>query len=411
MANVTLDPQGRLLAFRVVPPLIDEQPGSASAPDWAALFAEAGLEMTNFNPTESRWIPPINSDSRGAWEGVYPQQPQISLRIEAAAYRGRVVWFEMIGPWTESSLRSPARRASGANLIPVVFLLVTLLASVPLARRNLRLGRGDHKGAFRLALFVFALYLLQWAFTANFVSGSIEWNLFGRINLPFGLFLSVVVWLIYLALEPYVRRRWPQRIIGWSRLLAGHARDPLVGRDLLLGGLFAIASSLLIPLTLKWPGLTITQPGMAEIVTLQGFRGFASFYLSSLPFQVLGAVSVLFVLMLLSILLRREWLAFAVSWLVWTLFFGGAPGSRGWLAVGLYATLLLVIQARFGLLATAAYFACYNMTRNYPITSDFSAWYAGGTIFALGVVVAICGYGFYTSLGGQKVFAGKLLEE
>jgi hypothetical protein len=36
---------------------------------------------------------------------------------------------------------------------------------------------------------------------------------------------------------------------------------------------------------------------------------------------------------------------------------------------------------------------------------------SGGTIFALGVVVAICGYGFYTSLGAQKVFGGKLLDD
>lgn len=46
----------------------------------------------------------------------------------------------------------------------------------------------------------------------------------------------------------------------------------------------------------------------------------------------------------------------------------------------------------------------------FPITSDFSAWYAQGTIFVLVVYLALCGYGFHTSLGGQKVLAGKLLE-
>jgi hypothetical protein len=383
-------------------------------PDWAALFAEAGLAMANFKPTESHWVPPIYSDSRAAWEGVFPQQPQIPLRIEAAAYCGRVVWFEMIGPWTEATLRTPVRRVGAAPIPPillVVFLLVIPLAGVLLARRNLRLGRGDRKGAFRLALFVFTLYLVSWAFTANFVPASIELDLFFRTNLPFTLFMSGLVWLNYLALEPYVRRRWPHRIIGWSRLLSGNVRDPLVGRDLLLGGLFGIGTSLLISLALKWPGLTTAQPRMPQVVTLQAFRSLAGFFLSSPPFQVFGALSLLFVLMLLSILLRREWLAFGVAWLLITLLIGLAPGLGGWLAVGLYSTFHLVVLARFGLLASVAYLVCYQMIRVYPITSDFSAWYAGGTIFALGVVVAICGYGFYTSLGGQKVFAGKLLEE
>jgi hypothetical protein len=45
------------------------------------------------------------------------------------------------------------------------------------------------------------------------------------------------------------------------------------------------------------------------------------------------------------------------------------------------------------------------------ITTDFSAWYAGSSLFTLLAVLALAGYAFYTSLGGQKVFKGKLLEE
>jgi hypothetical protein len=36
-----------------------------------------------------------------------------------------------------------------------------------------------------------------------------------------------------MAIEPWVRRRWPKSILG--RLLAGSWRDPVVGRDVLLG--------------------------------------------------------------------------------------------------------------------------------------------------------------------------------
>ena len=46
-----------------------------------------------------------------------------------------------------------------------------------------------------------------------------------------------------------------------------------------------------------------------------------------------------------------------------------------------------------------------------PITTDFSAWYAGIMLFTLLSVLALAGYAFHTSLGGQKIFKGKFLEE
>ena len=42
-------------------------------------------------------------------------------------------------------------------------------------------------------------------------------------------------WIYYVALEPYVRRRWPQIMIAWSRLLGGGVRDALVGGHVLIG--------------------------------------------------------------------------------------------------------------------------------------------------------------------------------
>ena len=43
-----------------------------------------------------------------------------------------------------------------------------------------------------------------------------------------------MTFVVYLALEPYVRRTWPVILITWSRLVSGQLRDPLVGRDLLV---------------------------------------------------------------------------------------------------------------------------------------------------------------------------------
>ena len=48
------------------------------------------------------------------------------------------------------------------------------------------------------------------------------------------------MWVLYLALEPYVRRYWPQAIISWTRVLGGRWRDPLVGRDVLYGVILGV---------------------------------------------------------------------------------------------------------------------------------------------------------------------------
>lgn len=37
----------------------------------------------------------------------------------------------------------------------------------------------------------------------------------------------------------------------------------------------------------------------------------------------------------------------------------------------------------------------------YPMTTDFSAWYAPSTIFALVIALGLAIYGFYTSIGGR----------
>ena len=96
------------------------------------------------------------------------------MRVEAAAHRGHPVWFELVWPWTK-----PERMDSGAwptakVMRQVVFLLVVLLllgAAIFMARRNLVLGRGDRRGAFRISLLLCGLGLLSWAFGAHNVAG------------------------------------------------------------------------------------------------------------------------------------------------------------------------------------------------------------------------------------------------
>jgi hypothetical protein len=41
--------------------------------------------------------------------------------------------------------------------------------------------------------------------------------------------------LFYVAIEPYVRRNWPESLISWTRLHNGQFRDPLVASHILAG--------------------------------------------------------------------------------------------------------------------------------------------------------------------------------
>src|SRR5438067_638340 len=93
---------------------------------------------------------------------------------------------------------------------------------------------------------------------ANHHTGALSYEFGLFLNeLAFGLFAAVFLWLIYIALEPFVRRQWPERIVSWSRLLAGGWRDPLVGRDVLIGlaaGAISILVSMLSFVGLRWIG-------------------------------------------------------------------------------------------------------------------------------------------------------------
>lgn len=240
----------------------------------------------------------------------------------------------------------------------------------------------------------------------------------------FGLFLlalagavynAVFLWLLYVALEPFVRKRWPKRIISWSRLLAGGYRDPLVGRDVLIGAVFAVAIMLVVPVTsivAGWlghpPDLTL-NPGAVNIGAHLFIRKFTS-QLSSGIF--LGFIS-LFLLLLFFVVLRRERLAFGILWLLLTLvgaLLGDTPVQLIFLTA-LGALLPVYVLYRYGLLAAVAAFFFAHLAIYYPITTELTAWYAIDLTIALVICVSIAVYGFYISLAGQRLFSGKFLQE
>ena len=423
MVSVALDTEGRLIRFDAVPPPIDDSPASSGTPDWSTLFTEAGLNIETFKLVDAREAPAVGFDHRTAWEGVFPNQPDISMRVEAASFKGKTVHFAIHGPWSRLYHAQPSRESGRVRAFQVFFLasfiLFGLVAAL-LARRNLKFGRGDRKGAFRLAVYIFVVIGLGWVLGANHVPTSFQIDGLNPVAwttpVAWALYAAFGTWLIYIALEPYVRQRWPHRIIAWSRLLAGDVRDPLIGRYVLIGGLFGVILTLLdylgllLPRLLSWLPSAPISPSLSP---LRGMRGVADTFFETAPESVIAGLGALFGLLTLSILFRREWLAVAVYWFFITIV--GDPRSvesvlqygprpfTDYIIAGLIAALWLFVLLRFGLLATVTVFIFADF-RFYPLTSDFSVWYAGSSAFALLVAVSLAVYGFYTSLAGQPLF-------
>src|SRR5262249_31953969 len=119
--------------------------------DWNKLFDAAGLDASRWIPAESHEIPSVGFDERKAWTGTYDGSPELRIRIEAAAWKGRPVYFETFGPWKPARSSTPATQAPNWEpLVLTIILVVACLFSI----LNLRNGRGDSSGALRLAVFV-----------------------------------------------------------------------------------------------------------------------------------------------------------------------------------------------------------------------------------------------------------------
>ena len=418
MTLVRLNPLGRLTHLIAVPPQVEKPAGAASSPDWAPLFSAAGLDMSQWPPTQPMWTPPVDSDARAAWTGSLAERPNIPMRIEAAAYRGKPVYFELIGPWTRPERMQPYQPTTGERVawgIGVVLLFSLLVVGARLARRNLHLGRGDRRGASRLAAFVFAAWAVGWFFGAHHVPTFAELALFFEF-LFWGLGWSCLIWVLYIALEPYVRRRWPATLVSWSRLLAGDFRDPLVGRDILAGCFlapFSAAVGGLAWFVFSWLGYPPPQPSSGPESVFLGARTIVSDVALSLigaPFFWLAA---LFVLVLLRALLRKEWAA-AVAWVfLFTVFSTAGSQFAPDVLVGalIFFSLAVFVMIRFGLLALVTNWMVYYILQRFPLATQGSVWYSGISVAGILLIAALALYGFYTSLGGRPVFGSAVLEE
>jgi hypothetical protein len=435
MANVRLVPTGGLLDFVIVPPEYDESPGPWPEPDWTKVLALTGLDTAVFRPTEPRWTPPVACDVRRAWIGKpWPDRPE--LRIEAAAFHGRPVAFAVLGPWikpTSTAIVVPEGARGGLapsasvvvqgggwrflarTVLPNVLIVVVGATVVALARRNLMLGRGDRRGAGRIAAAVASMSLVTGVFQTHHVTDPTgEWRLF-LATVAFGVFWAGYVWLSYVALEPYLRRRWPTLLVGWTRVLSGRFADPLVGRDILVGAAFGALVAVVyhvanaLPAWAPFPGQT---PINTERVALAGPGGLVSLVANVMTRSIIQSLVIVGILFVGHLATGRSWAAGAITaGIIMLLQIGAENLSIEWVVAACIGTLSALVVTRYGVLSLAAMSVVYHTLLLFPLTLELGRWYAGGTVVALTLLAALLVYGFRVALGGRPAFAIQALAD
>ena len=400
MARVELDGDGRLLRFVIVPPTI-EKPGAHSEPNWEPFISAAGYEPRSVRRTDPEWSAPVDSEIKTAW------LTRDGKRIEAAAYHGRPVSFAVISKEFARFAASPPGLPAYlperlAFLMFVIFMIAIPIAALALARVNLRRRQGDRAGAFRVAIFFLAVFLIGLVFQAHHSMRFIdEWRILSW-HVAQATFWALITAVIYIALEPFVRKRWPQILISWTRLLSGQLADPMVGRDVLMG---AAAATIAVG---TWQ-LTHLIGGQTAFFTAPSTLGPARFVVATLADTLAEAVFRGVGLVILLVILRAVIPSDAAASLLTMLLIAtmtlgdtyGPPWLRGYYAVS--AAWLGVLLARhFGLLAVMSYAFFLLIQQRVPLTLDSDAWYYGRSTAVMLLLIAIVAYAFRVSIGTKR---------
>jgi len=248
------------------------------------------------------------------------------------------------------------------------------------------------------------------------------------------LFLAAALYLLYLGLEPFVRRSWPMMLVGWSRLLTGRIRDPLIGGDVLVGAamgaslaLLSLATKVLPPLV----GMPPPVPHTTDLGPLLDARSVILTVLASVNAGLQNALITVFEFATLRALF--EWVTQgAARWSAkrWTwgqklamsdgaservfivlciavfglLAYDGTGPARPRLIAAAYQAIAtavtLVVLLRVGIFASAIMFAVNFLLLRMPLTLDGHALYATGAWVAIAATIGLAAAGLWMARTG-----------
>jgi hypothetical protein len=214
------------------------------------------------------------------------------------------------------------------------------------------------------------------------------------------LFDAAVLWLVYLGLEPYVRRHSPDSLIGWTRLISGSWKDPRVGADVMIGVSAGLAMTILYAFHNVIPplfGRPEPLPIGTDPTVLIGTREVLAYLCTRIAGGVQGAMLCVVGYVALRLLLRRPWLAGLAAVVLFTpvAINGMFPPGTPVLDVALGSALITVLVAlivRVGLLATMVALTVHFVLLRAPLTLELWSWRGAAAWWFIGAV-AIAGLG------------------
>jgi serine/threonine-protein kinase len=417
---VLLDMEGRLLALEILPPSRPDSSASRGA-DWGALLGAAGRD-----PARAVGVPPpaafaAYADTVAAWRLSDATSPETTL--VAAAIRGHVVRVETFAGRNALGQLAVVAKDSVPGIQDwfqvLLLLFIPMVGGIILARRNLRAKRGDIRGALVVGISIVILFLLYRLFSMNLGEVGPFAILVGvTASAPLGhaLIRGVTMLLAYLAIEPYVRRLWPSVLVSWARLVAGRLRDPIIGRDVLVGAAVGAALPFIFmgaqsaERALGFP----VDPAQLSSFMLDAVIGAPSglaVVSLALALGIFRATTFYTILLILRFVLRNNRLAAIATLLLFVSALTDYSSKSLWLdlPVALLAWgVALWAAVRFGYVALIVTVVVSLLAEGLPWTLDFSSWVAPQTMFAWGIMAVLLVYGFMTAVGGKSLFSDPL---
>ena len=413
---VRLDSLGNLLQLEIAPETMRmpvRAPQTVVAePQVDRAFALAGLARSAFAPTDTRIMSRVELDQARAWVGPMPGTDGAEVRVDAGFRDGELRWFRVEHPVevaaTEGGPASLAGPPEWVGWATTALLWLIIAGSGVVAWKNIKARRCDIRAGVRASVTI----VLLWGVGAVVMRDSVpdvqrmffsESPIIGNAVLNAAYFL-----LFYIALEPTARKVWPSVLVSWIRLTSGRWRDPMVGRDVLVGVVVGAMVGLLSRLALLSPGWF---GGAANTLIwqaptpLMGTRHVLGFALWGLVGGVLNASVLTLLLVLFRVALRSRIAAMVVLAVLWIGMGSLSQIGNHWTSmifIGVAQALTVGLLLRFGFLAMAVSGAVLGLILLVPAGFDTSAWWAGAAVIPAGVIAGLAAYGYFIATGDRQ---------
>ena len=411
---VSLDLRGRLLEFLHTPSALEDVTATTRGedrddrrpPNWLPAFELAEIDPAVLEPATTRNRGHVDPEARAGWIGRLPDVVSGDVRIEAGMSEGRIVLFRVLDEdAVEQASREPQKTGGVGigDLSEPAIGLALVIAAAFVARRNVRRGRADLRGATRIAAVVFCAAILENLLLAHRLFSRevlvVVWPAIGT-----GLFMGGVVLIFYLAVEPGARRVWPTMLLAGSRLVSGptiRLRDPRVGRSVLAGLIAGGLSLLALPLA----SLIVSAAGRSPVdvhmifrFSWLGPRYAAQEMMFASRYAIMVSFALVLFLVLARLLFRRTLPASLAAGAIYVLVYSG--GSLiGVLFASILAAITLGVLVRFGVVAVVVTHWISDVMF-VQWTRDFDAWHGQSAAMSLVAVVVLAAYGYWASTAG-----------